>query len=155
MLIIRGLLMKLVIQRVREAQVTVDNQVVGEIKKGLLLFLGMHREDTERKIPWLVEKVCHLRVFEDPEGKMNRSVQDVEGKVLLVSQFTLYANCQVGRRPSFKETMPSDEAEALYEAFIHQLQKMMGIENVATGEFGASMQVHLVNDGPVTMTLSR
>ena len=86
---------------------------------------------------------------------MNRSVQDVEGKVLLVSQFTLYANCQVGRRPSFTETMPSDEAEALYEAFIHQLQKMMGIENVATGEFGASMQVHLVNDGPVTMTLSR
>lgn len=143
------------IQRVREAKVTVDHQVVGKIEQGLLIFLGIHREDTEIKIPWLVEKVCHLRVFEDHEGKMNRSVQDVEGKILLVSQFTLYANCQVGRRPSFTETMPSDEAGILYEVFTHQLQKVMGIENVATGEFGASMQVHLVNDGPVTMILSR
>ena len=146
--------MRLIIQRVKEAKVIVHNLVVGEIDRGLLLFLGIHREDLEVKIPWLVEKVIHLRVFEDPEGKMNRSLQEVKGKVLLVSQFTLYANCQSGRRPSFTETMPPESAQVLYDAFAHQLQEVMGFENVATGEFGASMQVHLVNDGPVTMVLN-
>jgi len=145
---------KALLQRVNKAKVTVENQVVGEIGRGLLLFLGIHRADEAAKIPWLVEKVTNLRIFEDQEGKMNLSVRDVMGEILVVSQFTLYGNCQTGRRPSFTEAMPPQEAEKLYELFIQELKKAVGEKHVATGQFGAYMQVELVNDGPVTLMLS-
>ncbi|MCB1109408.1 MAG: D-tyrosyl-tRNA(Tyr) deacylase [Chlamydiia bacterium] len=147
--------MKVLIQRVKEARVTVSEKVVGEIAQGLLLFFGVHREDGPEKISWLAEKVVGLRIFEDEAGKMNRSVQDVRGKLLVVSQFTLYGDCEGGRRPSFTQTMPGDRALPFYETFVEKLQEKIGRENVATGSFGAEMQVHLVNDGPVTFILSR
>lgn len=145
--------MKLLIQRVAQAKVTVDKQVVGQIGPGLLLFLGVHRDDDASKIPWLIEKVTHLRIFKDQAEKMNLSVRDIEGEILLVSQFTLYADCQTGRRPSFTETMPPKQAEALYEKFLFQLKEALGEKRVASGQFGAYMQVELINDGPVTMML--
>ena len=147
--------MRALIQRVKEAKVTVDDQVIGVIGPGLLLFLGLHKEDDESKIPWLVEKVVNLRIFEDDAGKMNLSLKDKEGKLLIVSQFTLYGNCDAGRRPSFIETMPPDQAEKLYESFIAKGKELLGEENIATGKFGAEMAVSLVNDGPVTFLISR
>ena len=147
--------MRTLIQRVKEAKVTVDGQVVGAIDGGLLLFLGIHKEDGESKIPWLVEKVINLRIFEDDAGKMNLSLKDVGGKLLIVSQFTLYGNCEGGRRPSFIETMPPETAEKLYESFIAKGVELLGEENIATGKFGAEMAVQLINDGPVTFLISR
>lgn len=146
--------MRAVIQRVKEAKVTVKNEVVGSIGQGLLLFLGIHKEDNASKIPWLVEKVVGLRIFEDDQGKMNHSLKDVGGELLVVSQFTLYGDCNSGRRPSFMETMPSNEAEGIYEAFIAKGKALLGGENVATGKFGAEMAVSLINDGPVTFFIS-
>ena len=118
-----------------------------------MLFLGIHREDDATKIPWLIEKVTHLRIFKDQAEKMNLSVRDIEGEILLVSQFTLYANCQMGRRPSFTEAMPPEKAEVLYEEFLFQLKEALGKKRIASGQFGAYMQVELINDGPVTMLL--
>ncbi|NGX51178.1 MAG: D-aminoacyl-tRNA deacylase [Chlamydiae bacterium] len=145
--------MRVLLQRVAQARVRVEGQVVGEIGPGLLLFLGVHRDDDASKIPYLVEKATHLRIFEDSERKMNLSVKDVGGEILLVSQFTLYANCQSGRRPSFTEAMAPSGAKVLYEAFIQGLKEAMGEDRIATGEFGAYMQVELINDGPVTLQL--
>ena len=110
--------MRALIQRVKEAKVTVENKTVGSIDHGLLLFLGIHKDDDASKISWLVEKVINLRIFEDEQGKMNLSLKEVDGKLLIVSQFTLYGDCNTGRRPSFTETMPPDQAEKIYEEFI-------------------------------------
>ncbi len=143
--------MRLVIQRVLEARVTVDHRVTGQIGPGLLVLLGIHNDDTEADIPWLVEKLIHLRIFTDAHGKMNRSVLETEGGVLVVSQFTLYGNCRNGRRPDFMSAAPPERAIPLYEAFVEALRCQ--VSSVETGEFGAKMAVSLVNDGPVTLII--
>ena len=145
--------MKLLIQRVKKAQVDVDLMTVGQINKGLLLFFGVHKEDKEDKIPWLVNKVLHLRIFADEQGKMNLNVKDVQGGILIVSQFTLYGNCLTGRRPDFIESASPSLAIPLYEKFIEEMQKQH--EDIQTGVFGADMQVSLINDGPVTFILEK
>jgi D-aminoacyl-tRNA deacylase len=143
--------MRAVIQRVRRARVTVDGAVVGEIAAGWLVLLGVGPADTQKQADWLAEKVACLRAFPDADDKMNLSVQDVGGSVLVVSQFTLYGDCSKGRRPSFIGAAPPAVAEPLYEAFVTAL-KLLGVP-VATGRFAADMQVELVNDGPVTFVL--
>jgi D-aminoacyl-tRNA deacylase len=145
--------MRLVLQRVSRARVTVEERVTGEIGAGLLLLAGFHASDTEAVLGWMADKVLGLRVFADDEGRMNRSVVEVGGGVLVVSQFTLYGDASRGRRPSFTEAAPPEVAIPLYEAFLERLRES-GIP-VATGEFGAMMQVELVNDGPVTLILER
>ncbi len=145
--------MRLLIQRVKEAGVEVSGKNVGSIDRGLLVFLGIHKNDDTSKIPWLVNKVASLRCFPDDAGKMNRSVADVGGGVLVVSQFTLYGNCNGGRRPDFLEAANGPVAESLYQQFISEMRKQ--IERVATGEFAAHMEISLVNDGPVTFFLER
>ncbi|MBN9117996.1 MAG: D-tyrosyl-tRNA(Tyr) deacylase [Planctomycetes bacterium] len=143
--------MRAVIQRVLRAKVTVAGEVTGEIAAGWLVLLGVGPADTAKQVDWLAEKVANLRAFDDPDGKMNLSVQDVGGAVLVVSQFTLYGDCQKGRRPSFTAAAPPATAEPLYEAFVTAL-KMLGVP-VATGRFAADMKVELVNDGPVTFVI--
>jgi len=147
--------MRVLIQRVKEARVTVEEKVVGEISGGLLLFLGIHKDDREEKIPWLVDKIVNMRIFEDDQGKMNRSIIDAQERILVVSQFTLYGDCEKGRRPSFTETMPPTQARLYYESFAAQLRDKMGADAVEMGSFGSHMEVHLVNNGPVTFLLSR
>jgi len=143
--------MRACVQRVSEAQVTVDGQVVGKIGRGLLVLLGVGREDAEADAEWLVDKIIELRIFEDDAGKMNRSLADVSGRLLVVSQFTLWGDCRKGRRPSFVAAAPPEDAERLYEHFA-ALARQRGVP-VATGRFRAMMQVALVNDGPVTLLL--
>lgn len=143
--------MRAVIQRVRHAAVRVGEEIIGEIAHGWLVLLGVAPADSLQHGEWLAEKIAHLRAFPDNEGKMNRSVLDVNGSVLVVSQFTLYGDCQKGRRPSFTKAAPPAVAEPLYEAFITAL-KRWGVP-VATGRFAADMQVELINDGPVTFIL--
>jgi len=143
--------MRAVLQRVRRAKVTVDGQLTGEIGVGWLVLLGIAPADTRAEVDWLADKVSNLRAFADDAGKMNRSVQDVGGGVLVVSQFTLHGDCQKGRRPSFTGAAPPAVAEPLYEGFVAAL-KSLGVP-VETGRFGADMQVELVNDGPVTFVL--
>jgi len=145
--------MKLVIQRVKEAKVVVESKVVGAIGKGLVALLGIGLEDEEKAISSIVNKMIHLRIFSDEMGKMNRSLQDIQGEILVVSQFTLYANCQKGMRPSFVSAAPSQQAIPLYELFVEKLKIELGESRVKTGKFGAEMQVHLINDGPVTILL--
>lgn len=141
--------MRLVIQRVSEARVVVDGEVVGEIGRGLLVLVGVHREDTEQDAVYLADKTVNLRIFEDEQGKMNRSLLDVGGGVLAVSQFTLYGDVRKGRRPSFIHAAPPERAEPLFQRYVEALRKHL--ERVETGRFGAKMQVHLVNEGPVTL----
>ncbi len=144
--------MKLVIQRVKEAHVMVEGKIIGQIQKGALVFLGVHKDDKPDDTVWLSEKLIHLRFFSDEQGKMNLSLKDVRGAVLVVSQFTLYANCNEGRRPDFLEAAPSAVAKPIYEKFI----KEVGLEiPVQTGVFGAEMEVGLINDGPLTLILGR
>ncbi len=143
--------MKAVIQRVSNARVDVAGATVGAIGRGILVLLGVEKEDGERDATWLAEKISGLRIFEDEAGKMNRSVQEIDGEVLAVSQFTLAGNCAKGRRPSFDTAAPPEEANRLYEYFVARLREL-GIQ-VATGIFQADMQVSLVNDGPVTFVL--
>ncbi|MFD1705510.1 D-aminoacyl-tRNA deacylase [Siminovitchia sediminis] len=145
--------MKVVLQRCSRAQVTVDGKVTGSIGQGVVLLVGVTYQDTVQEAEWLAEKIVHLRIFEDEEGKMNRSLKDVGGDILSVSQFTLYADCQKGRRPSFVDAAPPDLALSLYEQFNHLLRKK-GI-HVETGIFGGKMEVELVNDGPVTLLLEK
>lgn len=143
--------MRAVIQRVSRAAVTVDQEQIGSIGPGLVVLLGIHREDQESDRDWLVDKIVHLRIFEDGEGKMNRSLLDTGGAMLIVSQFTLYGDCRKGRRPGYSQAARPEEAEVLYESFIRAVGKY-NIQT-ATGCFQAAMAVELVNDGPVTMLL--
>ena len=144
--------MKAVIQRVKYANVKIDNNVAGECKQGFMILLGVCQGDTKHEADKLVKKIPVLRVFEDENGKMNLSCLDIEGEMLVVSQFTLCADCSHGRRPSFTDSAPPQEANELYEYFVEQL-RIAGVKRVETGEFGADMQVELVNDGPVTIIL--
>jgi D-tyrosyl-tRNA(Tyr) deacylase len=141
--------MKIVLQRVSSASVKVDNEIVGSIDHGMLLLIGFSSNDTEESILPTLEKVVKLRIFSDEEGKMNKSVLDVNGSALLVSQFTLYADTKKGNRPSFIEAARPEQAIPLYEFFIAEMKKR--ISKVETGIFGADMKVELVNDGPVTI----
>ena len=146
--------MKLVVQRVKNANVVVENKTIGEIRQGFMLLLGVAPTDTKEIADFLVQKLIHLRVFEDKNQKMNLSIQDIDGELLIVSQFTLYANSNHGNRPSFTEAAKPDLANELYEYFVEQCKKE-NIKKVATGEFGADMQVSLQNDGPVTIILEK
>lgn len=143
--------MKLVVQRVEKAKVTVEGKVTGEIGKGFLVLLGIGPQDSEETADFLVKKLCKLRIFEDENEKMNLSIQDVGGKLLVVSQFTLYADCQKGNRPSFVNAAPPEQAERLYEYFMAKCVEE-GI-TVERGKFGAHMKVDFINDGPVTILL--
>jgi D-tyrosyl-tRNA(Tyr) deacylase len=143
--------MRACVQRVSQASVTVDGQIVGQIACGLLVLLGVCQEDEQRDLDYLVEKIIGLRIFQDDEGKMNRSVVESGGGLLVVSQFTLLGDCRKGRRPSFVRAAEPGKAEEFYEKFVERVRQQ-GIE-VATGRFQAHMDVALVNDGPVTLLL--
>ena len=145
--------MKLVIQRVKNASVKVDEKIVGEIEKGFLVLVGIKVGDTKEQADYLVKKVCNLRVFTDENDKMNLSLKDIGGKLLIVSQFTLYGNCNDGNRPSFTEAARPEEAIPLYEYFCEKCAQN-GIE-VQRGIFGADMKVQLLNDGPVTIVIEK
>jgi D-tyrosyl-tRNA(Tyr) deacylase len=143
--------MRAVIQRVSSAKVSVDGDGVGEIGKGILILLGVSREDTEKDTIYVLEKTLNLRIFEDDDGKMNHSLLDTKGELLVVSQFTLYADVRKGRRPSFIEAASPEKANQLYELFVREAGKQ--VKKVETGRFQAMMDVKLVNDGPVTIII--
>lgn len=143
--------MRAVIQRVRLASVSVAHQIVGEIGPGILVFLGIHPKDGETEIAWMAEKIANLRIFEDDSGTMDLSLFDLDKEMLIVSQFTLYADCRKGRRPGYSAAAPPEIAEPLFDRFIEKV-KELGIR-AASGQFGAMMDVKLVNDGPVTLLL--
>lgn len=145
--------MKIVIQRVNNAKVEVSNEVIGKINKGFLVLVGITHEDTTEIADYLVKKLSNLRIFSDEDDKMNLSIKDINGELLIVSQFTLYANCQSGNRPSFIDAAKPEMAENLYNYFVQKCKN----ENikVETGKFGADMQVSLTNDGPVTIILEK
>lgn len=142
------------VQRVKRASVTVDGEVTGEIGPGMLILLGVHVDDSEEELAWLVRKCAALRIFPDEEGTMNRSLVDAAGEALVVSQFTLYGNVQKGNRPSYIASARPELAEPLYERFVAELSQAIG-RPVPTGRFGAMMDVELVNDGPVTIWIER
>ncbi len=144
--------MRAVIQRTTEASVTIDEEIKGKIGDGLVVLLGIEDEDGQEDITWLVRKIVNLRIFNDEQGVMNRSVLDIKGEILLISQFTLHANTKKGNRPSYIRAASPDIAIPLYEKFIELLEHSMG-KSVATGEFGAMMQIDLINDGPVTILM--
>lgn len=143
--------MRAVVQRVTRASVKVDGEVVGEIGHGVVILLGIARDDSEKDATYLVEKIAALRIFDDEEGRMNRSVKDIAGGLLVVSQFTLYGDVRRGLRPSWIEAAQPEMAEPLYNYFVAQAKKLA--RQIATGSFRAMMQVELVNDGPVTILL--
>ncbi|MBC5993198.1 D-aminoacyl-tRNA deacylase [Pontibacter cellulosilyticus] len=144
--------MRAVIQRVTQASVEIEKKVKGQIEKGLLLLVGICPDDTEEDLKWLATKVAQLRIFSDEQDKMNLSVQDVQGDILVISQFTLYANTKKGNRPSYVNAAPPAIAIPLYERFVTILEEVLG-KPVQTGEFGADMKVSLLNDGPVTIMM--
>ncbi|CEQ11021.1 D-tyrosyl-tRNA(Tyr) deacylase [[Clostridium] sordellii] len=143
--------MRAVVQRVASSKVIVDESTIGEINKGLLILLGVTHEDTSKDVDYLLDKIVNLRIFEDENDKMNLSLKDINGELLVVSQFTLYGDCRKGRRPNFTNAAKPDLATSLYEEFIDKAKKE-GIK-VGTGKFGAHMMVDLVNDGPVTILI--
>ncbi len=143
--------MKAIVQRVKNASVTVDENIISSIDKGIMVLLGVAREDTEKEADYLAEKIINLRIFEDDQGKMNRSLKDIQGQLLVVSQFTLLGDCRKGRRPSFTKAAPPEEAERLYTYFACRAANA-GVE-VKTGKFQANMDVSLINQGPVTLML--
>jgi D-tyrosyl-tRNA(Tyr) deacylase len=143
--------MKLVIQRVSEAYVQVDDSRIGSIRTGLVVFLGISKLDTEKDADYLLDKLLGLRIFPDDNGKMNRSVQQASGSLLIISQFTLYGDCRRGRRPSFDQAAPPERAMVLYNYFVEAARR--GPLAVETGVFQATMRVHLVNEGPVTILI--
>jgi D-tyrosyl-tRNA(Tyr) deacylase len=144
--------MRVVIQRVSEAAVKIDGNFVGEISKGLLILLGIAQEDTEQDALYLIQKLINLRIFSDADGKMNLSVQDCGGGLLVVSQFTLYADTKKGNRPSYIRAARPEQAIPLYEFFLNEIQKQFQ-GTIQTGQFGADMKVSLINDGPVTIVI--
>lgn len=146
--------MKVVVQRVSRARVTIENEVLGSINRGLLLLVGIHGNDSIEVMKWVSDKVMKLRIFEDDEGRMNRSVKEVGGEILVVSQFTLYGNVQKGTRPSFTEAAKPEKAEPLYNQMINYLKSSSNLK-IESGEFGAMMDVELVNDGPVTILVDK
>jgi len=143
--------MRAVVQRVNHGSVSVNGETVGEIDRGLVVLLGVGRDDCEGDAKYLAEKIANLRIFEDNQGKMNQSLRDIQGSILAVSQFTLYGDCRQGRRPSFTEAAPAEEARKLYQVFVNELVKLA--VPVATGVFQEHMVVTIENDGPVTMLL--
>ena len=143
--------MRAVVQRVSKASVTIAQQEVGKIDQGLVILLGIHEKDTQDDVDYLVKKIAQMRIFEDEQGKMNRSVEDVEGQILSVSQFTLFADTKKGNRPSFISAARPETAIPLYEAFNEGIRNR--VITVATGQFGADMAVSLINDGPVTIII--
>ena len=143
--------MKLVIQRCSEASVLIDNNIKQDINKGLVVFLGISNSDTEKDIDYLIHKLVNIRVFEDDNQKLNYSVKDIEAEILLISQFTLYANINNGNRPSFENCMKFSDAKKLYDIFVDKLEKET--KKLKTGNFGSIMKVSLTNDGPVTIIL--
>ena len=143
--------MRAVIQRVSRASVKVDGIIQGEISQGILVLLGIRGGDTKTDLQWLAEKIVHLRIFEDQQGKMNRSLADIDGEMLIISQFTLYGDCRKGRRPGFSSAAPPEIAEPLYQQFIEEVRDRQ--VRVATGIFQATMEVELINEGPVTLML--
>lgn len=145
--------MKLVVQRVKEAKVEVNEKVVGKINKGFLVLIGVTHEDEKEQADYLVKKLCNLRVFEDENGKMNLGLKDIEGELLIVSQFTLYADCSNGNRPSFTNAARPEKANELYEYFCKECEK--NDIKVEKGIFGADMKVSLINDGPVTIIIEK
>ena len=144
--------MRVVIQKVTEASVSIENQIVASIDKGLLVLVGIEDGDTNEDIAWLSSKIVNLRVFDDANGVMNLSVKEMEGEVLIVSQFTLHASTKKGNRPSYIKAARLEVAIPIYEAFIKQVESLLG-KKVPTGQFGAMMQVSLCNDGPVTILI--
>lgn len=144
--------MRAVLQRVTQGSVSVDRQVIGQIGLGLVILIGVRAGDHEEDAAWLAAKVAGLRIFGDDEGKFNRSLLDVDGQALVVSQFTLYGDARRGRRPSFSDAAPPDIAEPLVERFV-ELLRQQGVSRIETGRFGAMMQVQIYNDGPVTILL--
>ncbi|PQB03656.1 D-aminoacyl-tRNA deacylase [Aureitalea marina] len=144
--------MRVVIQRVSEASVEVDGKITGQIDRGLLVLLGIETSDTEEDALWLAGKIVRMRIFGDESGHMNLSVADVQGNILVVSQFTLHAQTKKGNRPSFIKAARPEQAKPIYNYFIHRLEDQMG-KKISTGEFGAMMNVQLINDGPVTITM--
>ncbi len=145
--------MKLIIQRVANAQVEVDEKIVGKINKGYLVLFGVKEGDTIEQADALADKLCKLRIFEDENEKMNLSINDIDGELLIVSQFTLYANCEKGNRPSFVEAMEPKKANEIYEYFVEKCKEK--VKKVEKGVFGAHMKVSLLNDGPVTIVLEK
>ena len=144
--------MRVVIQRVKEASVTIEGQVKSEITEGLLILLGIEELDTQDDINWLTAKIANLRIFGDENGLMNRSIMDIQGEMIVVSQFTLHASTKKGNRPSFLKAAKPNIAVPLYEQFVDELKTVSGLK-VLTGEFGADMKVALINDGPVTIVI--
>jgi D-aminoacyl-tRNA deacylase len=145
--------MRIVLQRVKRASVSVDGVIVGQINTGILILLGVHANDTQEMADYLAIKCANLRIFADAEGKMNRSLLDVNGEALVVSQFTLFGDAHKGNRPSFIEAAPAEKGNQLYEYFVKKLKEM--VPQVKTGVFGAMMDVELINDGPVTLILEK
>jgi D-tyrosyl-tRNA(Tyr) deacylase len=144
--------MRIILQRVKEASVTIEGKIKAQIEQGLLLLVGIEQEDEQEDIDWLCKKVLDLRIFSDNEGKMNRSVRDIDGDLIVVSQFTLHANIKKGTRPSFIKAARPEIAIPLYENFVQAIESSLG-KKVGTGQFGADMKVALLNDGPVTIIL--
>lgn len=145
--------MRLIVQRVDNASVTINQKVKGKINQGFLVLLGVTHTDTKETADYLIKKLCNLRVFQDENEKMNLSIKDIDGELLIVSQFTLYADCQKGNRPSFINSAKPEMANELYEYFIEKCKKE--VKKVETGEFGAHMNVELLNNGPVTIILEK
>lgn len=144
--------MRIVIQRVSESAVRIDDEIKAEITKGLLILLGIEDSDNQEDIEWLSNKIVNLRIFDDQDGVMNKSIQDIGGDILLISQFTLHASTKKGNRPSYIKAAKPDIAIPLYQAFIETIELKLG-KPIGTGEFGADMKVSLVNDGPVTICM--
>ena len=144
--------MRVVVQRVSQSNVKVSGKVIGEIKEGLMVLVSFIDEDNDTDLDWMTKKIVNLRIFNDDEGKMNRSVQDVGGDILLISQFTLHGSTKKGNRPSFIKAAKPDFANVMYERFIKVLEQTLGKE-IQTGEFGGDMKVSLVNDGPTTIII--
>ena len=144
--------MKIVVQKCKEASVEVDSKTIGKIDQGLVLLVGFTHADTEKEIDWMINKVLNLRIFDDEQGIMNKSVLDVEGEVLSISQFTLYGDARKGNRPSYINALGGEKAEPLYNLFNKKLSEKIKVE---TGSFGAEMKVSLINDGPTTIILEK